>query len=99
MISRNPAPLAAARASETFCVAAERSEDSLAHIELQDRNVAIGVDIGLCGAVAIFDANSGLIAVHDVPCLDGVRRCGRAGDLSAALSGHRFQVSRVPRLC
>jgi crossover junction endodeoxyribonuclease RuvC len=69
--------LSSVGASEAFCLAAELSEDSLAHIELQERNVAIGVDIGLCGAVAILDANGGLIAVHDMPCLDGVGAAGR----------------------
>jgi crossover junction endodeoxyribonuclease RuvC len=69
---RNPARLAAGRASKPFCLAAERSEDNLAHIELQDRNVAIGVDISSCGAVAIPDANGRLIGIHDMPCLDGV---------------------------
>jgi crossover junction endodeoxyribonuclease RuvC len=74
---RNPAPLAAGRPFETFCVVAERSEDNLAGIELQDRNVAIGVDIGLSAAVAILDANGWLIAIHDMPCLDCVGAAGR----------------------
>ena len=73
----NPAPLGAGRAPNSFCLAAEHSEDSLVHIEVQDRNVAIGVDTGLSGAVAILDANSGLIVIHDMPCLDGVGAAGR----------------------
>jgi hypothetical protein len=42
---RNPASLAAGRASETFCLAAERSEDSPSALRLQARFIARRFDV------------------------------------------------------
>ena len=37
----------------------------------------LGVDVGLSGAIAVVDANGELIAVHDMPCLEGAGPAGR----------------------
>ena len=68
--SRNPAPRAAGRASETFYLVAERPEDNETLAELQARNeISIGVDLGLGGAISAVSGRA-LLAVVDMPVLD-----------------------------
>jgi hypothetical protein len=69
----NPAPLAAGRASDTFCLAAERSEDNQALAELQAPTLPDSASApGLC--IAAFDPGSvsGAYAFLFVPYLDRV---------------------------
>jgi crossover junction endodeoxyribonuclease RuvC len=67
---RNPAAWRADRAPNTFCFAAEHSEDNEPLAELQARNeIAMGVDLGLAGALSTVSGRA-LLAVVDMPVLD-----------------------------
>src|SRR5271166_3511632 len=63
----NPAPLAAGRARELFCLAAERSEDSQLALRVQGN--VIGIDPGVVGALALVSRDGELIDVADMPIL------------------------------
>jgi crossover junction endodeoxyribonuclease RuvC len=65
--TRNPAPLAADRASEAFCLPAERTEDTQTALHIQ-ANV-IGIDPGIGGALALLSRDEDLIDVADMPVL------------------------------
>lgn len=84
-ISKSPAPLAAGRAPESFCLAAERSDNSETSLQPQAPNV-IGIDPGLAGALALVSSDGDLIEVADMPVLrDG--SAGRAAVNAPLLCG------------
>lgn len=65
--NRSPAPLAAGRASETFILAGERSEDTQTASRIQ-ANI-IGIDPGIAGALALLSRDGDLFEVADMPVL------------------------------
>ena len=83
--SKNPASLAAGRVPDTFCLAAERPEDSQTARHFQGS--VIGIDPGVAGALALVGAAGDLIEVADMPVLrDGsVGRASVNAPLLAAL--------------
>jgi hypothetical protein len=68
LAKRNPAPLAAGRASDTFCLAAERAGDS--NPTLVNQAPIIGVDIGSKGAIALLTPKGELLGAFEMPCLN-----------------------------
>jgi crossover junction endodeoxyribonuclease RuvC len=64
---KNTASLAAGRAPNSLCLAAERSEDTQTARHFQ-RNV-IGIDPGVSGALALVACDGGLLEVLDMPVL------------------------------
>jgi hypothetical protein len=95
----NPAPLlGAGRASETFCLAAERSEDNPACSEIQIRSLAdhasgaalciAAFDPGLNGGGAILGRGA-LLACFDLPTIgEGAQRRIDAANLADLLREH-----------
>lgn len=81
----NPAPLAAGRAPNSFCLVAEHLEDNKPPRALQAPNI-IGIDLGIAGAVALLSAAGDLVEVADMPALrDGFG--GRAAVNASLLAG------------
>jgi crossover junction endodeoxyribonuclease RuvC len=64
---RNPASLAASRAPNTFCLAAESSENT--QTARQYQGIVIGIDPGVSGALAIVTRDGQLVEVADMPTL------------------------------
>jgi crossover junction endodeoxyribonuclease RuvC len=88
---RNPASLAASRASDMFCLAAEHPEDTQPQRQFQALSEAplagavIGVDVGVHGALALVSRDGELLALTDMPVLhDGP--AGRAAVNAVLLS-------------
>ena len=67
--TKNPAPLAAGRAPNSFCLAAEQSEDNRTAPEVQGNLNLIGIDPGIAGALALISRDGDLIDVADMPVL------------------------------
>ena len=66
--TKNPAPLAAGRAPNSFCLAAEQSEDS--QIPAVNQASILGIDIGSKGAIALLTPNGELLDAVKMPCLN-----------------------------
>ena len=66
--TKNPAPLAAGRAPNSFCLAAEQSEDS--KIPAVNQASILGIDIGSKGAIALLTPNGELLDAVEMPCLN-----------------------------
>lgn len=66
--SKNPATMAAGRASESFCLATEDSDDG--HCPLCNQAPILGIDIGVKGAIARLTPDGELFDVFDIPCLN-----------------------------
>ena len=66
--TKNPAPLAAGRAPNSFCLAAEQSEDS--QIPAVNQASILGIDIGSKGAIALLTPNGELLDAVEMPCLN-----------------------------
>jgi hypothetical protein len=66
--TKNPAPPAGGQASELFCLAAERSEDS--HPPLCNQAPILGIDISAKGAIARLTPGGELFDVLDMRCLN-----------------------------
>jgi crossover junction endodeoxyribonuclease RuvC len=64
---KNPALLAAGRAPNAFCLAAEGSEDNKKAPHF--RGNVIGIDPGVSGALALVTSDGGLLEVFDMPVL------------------------------
>jgi crossover junction endodeoxyribonuclease RuvC len=57
--------------------------------------LVVGVDIGLSRAIAVVDVEGGLIAVHDMPCLDGAGPAGRRAICAPLVADLIFKTHAV----
>ena len=57
--------------------------------------LVVGVDIGLSGAIVVVDVEGRLIAVHDMPCLDGAGPAGRRAICAPLVADLIFKAHAV----